>query len=164
MSWEELKSVSSIAISGKAGWEESLFSGRVVSSASHEFISISLNFLHPSLPFSYPTLAIVMKVQAALAGLAAVAAAFPAIGEFNSEFRDQIKRNAEAAPDEYEDLERRGLLSNLGDDINGLLGSVTKGTLDLNNKRPEPGYEFRAPGPGDSRGPCPGLNLLANYG
>lgn len=105
-----------------------------------------------------------MKVQAALAGLAAVASAFPAMGQFNAEFRDQIKRNAEAAPDEYEDLEHRGLLSNLGDDINGLLGSVTKGTLDLNNKRPEPGYEFRAPGPGDSRGPCPGLNLLANYG
>ncbi|KAJ7862045.1 Peroxidase, family 2-domain-containing protein [Mycena olivaceomarginata] len=26
------------------------------------------------------------------------------------------------------------------------------------------GHEFRAPGPGDVRGPCPGLNTLANHG
>jgi len=32
------------------------------------------------------------------------------------------------------------------------------------SKRPEAGYTFQAPGPDDSRGPCPGLNLLANHG
>ncbi|KAJ7692673.1 Chloroperoxidase [Mycena olivaceomarginata] len=26
------------------------------------------------------------------------------------------------------------------------------------------GHEFRAPGPGDVHGPCPGLNTLANHG
>ncbi|KAE9981225.1 hypothetical protein EG328_011775 [Venturia inaequalis] len=47
--------------------------------------------------------------------------------------------------------------------LTGLLGSVAQ-SVNPNNKRPEPGYKFQAPGPGDSRGPCPGLNLLANYG
>lgn len=49
------------------------------------------------------------------------------------------------------------------DTIKGLLGSVAS-AVDLSNKRPEPGFDFRAPGPNDSRGPCPGLNLLANHG
>jgi hypothetical protein len=48
------------------------------------------------------------------------------------------------------------------DDANNHLGSVAQGVLNPNDKRPEPGYEFQAPGAGDSRGPCPGLNLLAN--
>ncbi|SMY23549.1 unnamed protein product [Zymoseptoria tritici ST99CH_1A5] len=48
-------------------------------------------------------------------------------------------------------------------DVSGLLGSVAS-SINPDNKRPEPGYEFIAPGPNDSRGPCPGLNLLANYG
>jgi hypothetical protein len=43
-------------------------------------------------------------------------------------------------------------------------GSVASGLLNPNDKRPESGYTFQAPGPNDSRGPCPGLNLLANYG
>lgn len=47
--------------------------------------------------------------------------------------------------------------------VRGLLGSVAN-AVDLNNKRPEPGFTFQNPGPNDSRGPCPGLNLLANYG
>ncbi|KAF2749999.1 hypothetical protein M011DRAFT_492975 [Sporormia fimetaria CBS 119925] len=55
------------------------------------------------------------------------------------------------------------ILGSLLGTIRGLLGSVAS-AVDLNNKRPEPGFEFRAPGPGDSRGPCPGLNLLANHG
>jgi len=29
---------------------------------------------------------------------------------------------------------------------------------------PEPGHEYMAPGPNDIRGPCPGLNTLANHG
>lgn len=59
-----------------------------------------------------------------------------------------------------------GLIPSLGsllNDVSGLLGSVAS-SVDPNNYRPEPGYEFQAPGPGDSRGPCPGLNLLANHG
>jgi len=61
--------------------------------------------------------------------------------------------------------EKRQLLSiitALTDTVTGLLGSVAS-AVDPNNKRPEPGYTFKAPGSGDSRGPCPGLNLLANY-
>jgi hypothetical protein len=48
--------------------------------------------------------------------------------------------------------------------IEGLVGSVAEGLLNPDNKRPELGYEFKEPGLRDSRGPCPGLNLLANYG
>lgn len=60
------------------------------------------------------------------------------------------------------ELEKRQLLPILGD-VTGLLGSVAS-SVDPNNLRPEPGYTFKAPGPSDSRGPCPALNLLANYG
>ncbi|CAO2650050.1 Nn.00g013420.m01.CDS01 [Neocucurbitaria sp. VM-36] len=56
------------------------------------------------------------------------------------------------------------LLGSLGDAVSGLLNSVGQAVVVSSNKRPEPGYEFQAPGPNDSRGPCPGLNLLANYG
>lgn len=56
-----------------------------------------------------------------------------------------------------------GVLGALGSDITGLLGSVAS-AVSPDNKRPEAGYTFQAPGPSDSRGPCPGLNLLANYG
>lgn len=58
---------------------------------------------------------------------------------------------------------RQGLVATLGNDLAGLLGSVASG-ISPNNKRPEPGYTFQEPGPNDSRGPCPALNLLANYG
>lgn len=56
-----------------------------------------------------------------------------------------------------------GIVGSLTSDITGLLGSVAS-AVNPNNKRPEAGYTFQAPGPNDSRGPCPGLNLLANYG
>lgn len=56
------------------------------------------------------------------------------------------------------------VVGGLTNTVAGLLGSVAQGVLNPDNKRPEPGYVFQAPGPGDSRGPCPGLNLLANYG
>jgi len=56
-----------------------------------------------------------------------------------------------------------GLLTNLAENVESLLGSVAT-SVDPDNLRPEPGYEFIEPGPGDSRGPCPGLNLMANYG
>jgi len=55
-------------------------------------------------------------------------------------------------------------ISALTSTVEGLLGSVAEGLLNPDDKRPEPGYDFRAPGPGDSRGPCPALNLLANHG
>jgi hypothetical protein len=44
---------------------------------------------------------------------------------------------------------------------NNHAGSIAEGVLNPNDKRPEPGYEFQAPKASDSRGPCPGLNLLA---
>lgn len=56
-----------------------------------------------------------------------------------------------------------GGVSALAGTIGGLVGSVAA-SVDLDNKRPEPGYAYQAPGPNDSRGPCPGLNLLANHG
>ncbi|KAF2717526.1 hypothetical protein K431DRAFT_276765 [Polychaeton citri CBS 116435] len=54
-------------------------------------------------------------------------------------------------------------VTQLTDDIAGLTGAVAA-SVDPDNYRPEQGYEFQEPGPNDSRGPCPGLNLLANYG
>lgn len=79
--------------------------------------------------------------------LPAIAAAFPTFG------------NPEVAH------EKRQLqqITNLVDDVEGLLGSVAS-AIDPDNLRPEPGYEFMEPTSSDSRGPCPGLNLLANYG
>ena len=61
---------------------------------------------------------------------------------------------------------RQGLLTSIGsllNDVDGLLGSVAS-SVDPDNYRPEPEYEFQPPGPDDSRGPCAALNLLANYG
>lgn len=68
-------------------------------------------------------------------------------------------QGSDALPDIVSDL-----VGGLAGTIEGLLGSVAEGVLNPDNKRPEEGYEFREPGPDDSRGPCPGLNLLANYG
>lgn len=45
-------------------------------------------------------------------------------------------------------------LSTLTGDIEGLLGSIAA-SVDPENLRPQAGYEFQAPGPNDSRGPCP---------
>lgn len=55
------------------------------------------------------------------------------------------------------------LVGDLTNDIDGILGSIAT-AVDPDNKRPEPGFEYQEPGPNDSRGPCPALNLLANYG
>lgn len=65
-----------------------------------------------------------------------------------------------AAPEDKRQL--LGQVDNLLNDVSGLLGSVAS-SINPDNYRPEPGYDFKAPGPGDSRGPCPGLNLLANH-
>lgn len=80
--------------------------------------------------------------------------------------RAEIKRDAEAeAEADPQILNGVGtLLGSLGGVVSGLLNSVGQAIVVKSNKRPEPGYKFKAPGPGDSRGPCPGLNLLANYG
>jgi len=56
-----------------------------------------------------------------------------------------------------------GTLTELGSDVEGFLEFIAS-SVDQDNLRPEAGYLFQAPGPNDSRGPCPGLNLLANYG
>lgn len=102
--------------------------------------------------------------------LPALAAAYP--GLMGTHSREEIehmlhaKRDADAA--KKAEAEKRQLLNlpvlgNLVGTIAGLVGSVAA-SVDPDNLRPEPGYEFQAPGDGDSRGPCPGLNLLANYG
>jgi len=48
------------------------------------------------------------------------------------------------------------ILGDLSSTVSGLLNSVAA-SVDPSNLRPEPGYTFTAPGPGDSRGPCPGV-------
>jgi hypothetical protein len=102
--------------------------------------------------------------QAFLLALPALSAAHP--GMSNADVQEYIrKRKVEEST-----LEERQLLSGLigtvgalTNTVTGLLGAVAS-SVSPDNKRPEPGYEFKAPGPGDSRGPCPGMNLLANYG
>lgn len=99
-------------------------------------------------------------------GLPALALAFPGMAGIKSrdegiQMLAQMKREADA-----ELAERQSLTNVLGavlDDVTGLLGSVAS-SVDPDNYRPESGYTFEAPGAADSRGPCPGLNLLANYG
>jgi hypothetical protein len=54
-------------------------------------------------------------------------------------------------------------LGGVGGLLEGLLGSVAQ----LGNgetKVPDENHPFQAPGPTDQRGPCPGLNTLANHG
>jgi len=100
-----------------------------------------------------------MRFQGAvLASLAASAVAFPSLA-VKEGLEKLEKRNPAPEPQLL-----TGVLGSLINSISGLLGSVAQGALNPDDKRPEPGYEFRAPGPGDSRGPCPGLNLLANHG
>lgn len=113
-----------------------------------------------------------MKVTALLAlALPAVTFAFPAAmgsssrAELEDALREQFKREAAAEADPQLGDLLTGVgnsLKGLGDTVGGLLNSVGNALVVADNKRPEPGYEFQAPGPGDSRGPCPGLNLLAN--
>ncbi|KAH0156457.1 hypothetical protein KCU82_g10297, partial [Aureobasidium melanogenum] len=113
-----------------------------------------------------------MKFNLAIAGavLPSIAMGFPQMMGGSRE--DMIKMLEKRAAEEQ--LAKRepqvlstvtGLLSTVVNDVRGLLeGSVAEGVLNPSDKRPEPGYTFQAPGPNDSRGPCPGLNLLANYG
>lgn len=102
--------------------------------------------------------------QAFLLALPALSAAYPGMTSADVEEHLRKRQVEEAA------LQERQLLSGLigsvqalTNTVSGLLGAVAN-NIAGSDKRPEPGYEFKAPGPNDSRGPCPGLNLLANHG
>lgn len=111
-----------------------------------------------------------MKTSAATTlALPALAAAYPGImGLHNRQAAEEMlqkMQEREADPQLLSGLVDTvtDTVSSVVDDVQGLLGSVAA-AVDQDNRRPEPGFEFQPPGPGDSRGPCPGLNLLANYG
>ncbi|KAF2705100.1 hypothetical protein K504DRAFT_107066 [Pleomassaria siparia CBS 279.74] len=99
-----------------------------------------------------------------LLALPALSAAYPGMmGASRAEMEEYLRqRHVEEAEPEKRQL-LPGAITSLTSTITGLLGSVAS-AVDPSNKRPEAGYTFQAPGPSDSRGPCPGLNLLANYG
>lgn len=108
-----------------------------------------------------------MRYTTALALFAASASAYPGLMGSSKEALLETMRQAEL---EKREPQPGGILSTLGSvltplasTIEGVLGSVAE-NVNPSDKRPEPGYTFQAPGPNDSRGPCPGLNLLANYG
>lgn len=95
------------------------------------------------------------------------ALAFPK-SSFSHDSAESIIEQIRHAPAEVRDSEqlsekRQGLLGSLLGTVGSLVGSIAS-AVHPDNHRPEPGYVYQAPGPGDSRGPCPGLNLLANYG
>ncbi|KAF2634688.1 hypothetical protein P280DRAFT_538382 [Massarina eburnea CBS 473.64] len=108
-----------------------------------------------------------MKInQAALLALPALSSAFPGMGGVASKAETEkfIRRQYEA-----ENLEKRqtlttltGTIAALASTVTGLLGSVAS-SVDPSNLRPERDFTYQAPASTDSRGPCPGLNLLANY-
>lgn len=111
-----------------------------------------------------------MRFSAALpVALASGAAAYPGMAAFKEEMLQNIKVQARATAQ----TTQSGIpgLQGIASDLIGSLGKTLAGlpeaiaeNISPDNKRPEPGYTFVAPGPNDSRGPCPGLNLLANHG
>jgi len=107
--------------------------------------------------------------QAMILGLPALASAFPGMGS-RSQMEEFFRAEAEREAAEKREAEAQftnplgNLVQGVGDLVGGLLNSVGQALVVGENKRPEPGFEFQAPGPGDSRGPCPGLNTLANHG
>ncbi|KAK5112883.1 hypothetical protein LTR85_011110 [Meristemomyces frigidus] len=103
-----------------------------------------------------------MKTSSLLLGLPSVALALPGMMGGREATMDMLRE----AKQSEEKRQLSSLIPNLSSflsDVDGLVGSVAA-SVDPDNLRPEPGYEFQAPGEGDSRGPCPALNLLANYG
>ncbi|KAK5123717.1 hypothetical protein LTR85_002353 [Meristemomyces frigidus] len=107
-----------------------------------------------------------MKAAFFALGLPALTLAFPGMMGIKSkqeglQMLEKMKREADAELVERQSLS--SILSTVVSDVKGLIGSVAS-SVEPDNYRPEPGYTFQAPGPNDSRGPCPGLNLLANYG
>ncbi|GAA5893869.1 hypothetical protein JCM5296_004623 [Sporobolomyces johnsonii] len=95
-------------------------------------------------------------ITAALIGLTQLAGvlAFPWMGA----------PGAEEATMEY--LHARGLATGAGGGNPHLTGLSTAGAqnVDPSDLRPDADHQYIAPGPTDQRGPCPGLNVLANYG
>ncbi|GAB7337205.1 hypothetical protein MBLNU457_g2584t1 [Dothideomycetes sp. NU457] len=110
-----------------------------------------------------------MKSSLFFLSLPALGLAFPQLMGANS--KDDIvkmleeKRLAEKA-EKRQSSGLSGLVGTVGTVLNDAAGLTASLAASVNpdNLRPEPGYTFQAPGPNDSRGPCPGLNLLANYG
>jgi hypothetical protein len=92
--------------------------------------------------------------------------------------QQEVKRKlAEYEAGKTEKLEARqvntGLVPGVVSLLNGTLTAVYDNVLGLIptadsvkglQKFPEAAYPFQAPGPTDQRGPCPGLNTLANHG
>lgn len=104
--------------------------------------------------------------QALVLALPALSVAHPGMaGMSRAEMAEYVqKRQAEEAGLQERQISGLiGSISALTGTISGLLGAVAN-NISPSDKRPETGYTFQAPGSGDSRGPCPGLNLLANYG
>ncbi|ROW05749.1 hypothetical protein VMCG_05188 [Cytospora schulzeri] len=113
-------------------------------------------------------------VLAALAGPSAVLA-FPWMHEDglhallnHPEARAEIQRRLE-----QHDAEKRGIVEGVTTLLGGTLTAVVDSVLGLlptddsvNGlmRFPEAEYPFQAPGSTDQRGPCPGLNTLANHG
>ncbi|GAA5848950.1 hypothetical protein JCM9279_004674 [Rhodotorula babjevae] len=56
-----------------------------------------------------------------------------------------------------------GVEGALGDVVNGLTGALATGVKE-SDRRPDADHPYMEPGPTDQRGPCPGLNTLANHG
>lgn len=113
-----------------------------------------------------------MKTTTLIVSAASLGAAYP--GLLGAHSKHDVLHSFQEHSEVESEHDKRQLLGNLLggvtesasallDTVSGIVGSVAA-AVDLDNKRPEKGFEFRAPGPNDSRGPCPGLNLLANYG
>lgn len=106
-----------------------------------------------------------MRVQTTLVALAATAAAFPGMASVKKDILEGIRTETvkrEAKPEPVS-IPLPTIIGSLESTIEGLLGSVAS-SVNPSDKRPQPGYTFQAPSSTDARGPCPGLNLLANYG
>ena len=111
-----------------------------------------------------------MKCPLVILAAAGVASAFSGMAGIHSrhESLHMLKERAEAEAlgkrqdTALGDLNVGGIVGGLVDTVTGLLGFVAA-SVDPDNKRPEPGYTFKAPRKGDSRGPCPGLNLLCAH-
>jgi hypothetical protein len=125
---------------------------------SHGQSKLHISFLQ--LPSS-----ITMRSSLVLLALPALAMAFPGMMPKEDIVRAmEEQRRAEAKVEKRQGLSAvTDLLNTVLSDVSGLVGSVAE-SVNPDNLRPESGYTFEAPGPNDSRGPCPGLNLLANYG
>lgn len=104
--------------------------------------------LIPSFPARHRT---AMKLFAAiLLSMASVASAFPAFEKLTAE---QLNRARQM-------LDERQVLPNPIAPILGGNMTVTVGKKVI----PDAAHPFKAPSATAQRGPCPGLNLMANYG